>query len=68
MKMMTMEEIRTELGLTDSMIHSLLQDPTRTPSGAAKPHADTHADYTSRERVLAVAQSREGQVAKRRWA
>ena len=27
MKMMTEDDIRTELGWTDSMIHSLLKDP-----------------------------------------
>jgi hypothetical protein len=67
MKMMTSDEIQAELGWTDSMIHSLLQDPD-------SPHArrDKHTGgYTyglyRRERVLAVAQSTEGQAAKRRW-
>jgi hypothetical protein len=67
MKMMTTDDIRTELGWTDSMIHSLLQDPD-------SPHArrDKHTGgYTyglyRRERVLAVAQSTEGRLAKRRW-
>jgi hypothetical protein len=68
MKMMTSDDICAELGFTDSMIHSLLQDPD-------SPHAwrDKHAGgYTyglyRRERVLTVAQSTEGQAAKRRWA
>jgi len=67
MKMMSADEICAELGWTDSMIHSLLQDPD-------SPHArrDRHTGgYTyglyRRERVLAVAQSTEGLAAKRRW-
>jgi hypothetical protein len=67
MKMMTSDDICAELGWTDSMIHTLLQDPD-------SPHArrDKHTGgYTyglyRRERVLAVAQSTEGRAAKRRW-
>jgi hypothetical protein len=67
MTMMTREDIRTELGWTDSMIHSLLQEPDSTNARRCK---DTGA-YTyglyKRERVLAVAQSTEGRAAKRRW-
>jgi hypothetical protein len=65
--MMTEEDIRTEFGWTDSMIYSLLQAPD-------SPHARRNkltGGYTyglyKRDRVMAVAQSTEGQAAKRRW-
>jgi hypothetical protein len=64
---MTMEEVRTELGWTDSMIHSLLQDPD---SNTIR-RCETRGEYTrglyNRDRVLASAQSTEGRAAKRRW-
>jgi hypothetical protein len=67
MKMMTTDDIRTELGWTDSMIHWLLPTPD-------SPHAQRNKQtggYTyglyRRERVLAVAHSEEDRAAKRRW-
>jgi hypothetical protein len=67
MKMMTEDDIQSELAWTDSMIHSLLQNPD-------SPHARRNkltGGYTyglyKRERVLVVAQSTEGRAAKRRW-
>jgi hypothetical protein len=67
MKMMTEEEIRTEFGCNDKMIHSLLQNPD-SPHARRNKHTGgyTYGLY-KRERVLAVAQSTEGQAAKRRW-
>src|ERR1700679_132971 len=55
--MMTEEEIQTELGWIRPMIYSLLQVP----------NSDTACRLYRRERVLAVAQSPEGQAAQRRW-
>jgi hypothetical protein len=68
MTMMTEEDIRTELGWTDDMIHSLLQNPDSPHARrCTSTQADTHYGLYKRERVLAVAQSTEGQAAKRRW-
>jgi hypothetical protein len=55
--MMTEDEIQTELGWIRPMIYSLLDAPD---SGTA-------CRLYRRERVLAVAQSPEGQAAQRRW-
>ena len=67
MTMMTREEIRTELGWTDSMIHSLLQIPDSTNARRCKnTGAYTYGLY-KRARVLAAAQTREGRTTKRRW-
>jgi hypothetical protein len=67
MKMMTEDDIRTELGWTDSMIHSLLQIPDSPNARRDKfTGAYTYGLY-HRDRVLAVAQSTEGRAAKRRW-
>jgi hypothetical protein len=55
--MMTEDEIQAELGWIRPMIYSLL--PT--------PDSDTACRLYRRERVLAVAQSPEGQAAQRRW-
>jgi hypothetical protein len=55
--MMTEDEIQTELGWIRPMIYSLLDAPD---SGTA-------CGLYRRERVLAVAQSPEGQAAQRRW-
>src|ERR1700722_14306322 len=67
LKMMTRADIRTELGWTDSMIYSLLQDPDSDIIRRCKTTGGhTHGLY-KRERVLAVAQSKEGLAAKRRW-
>jgi hypothetical protein len=67
MKMMTRDDIQSELGWTDSMIHSLL----RTPDSPNARRDRFTGGYTyglyHRDRVLAVAQSTEGQAAKRRW-
>jgi hypothetical protein len=67
MKMMTRDDIQSELGWTENMIHSLLQ---KLDSNNARPNKHT-GGYTyrlyHRNRVLAVAQSKEGLDAKRRW-
>jgi hypothetical protein len=55
--MMTEDEIQTELGWIRPMIYSLLDAPD----------SDTACRLYRRERVLAVAQSPEGQAAQRRW-
>jgi hypothetical protein len=67
MTIMTEDDIRTELVWTDSMIHSLLQDPD-SPHARRNKHTGgyTYGLY-HRERVLTVAQSKEGRDAKRRW-
>jgi hypothetical protein len=58
--MMTREDIRTELGWTDDMIHSLLQIPDSPNVRRCKyTGAYTYGLY-KRERVLAVAQTTEG--------
>jgi hypothetical protein len=67
MTMMTREEIRTELGWSDAMIQSLLQGPDFTNARRNKHTGGYTSGLYHRERVLAVAQSTEGQVAKRRW-
>jgi hypothetical protein len=67
MKMMISDDIQSELGWTDSMIHSLLQAPD-SPHARRNKHTGgyTYGLY-HRDRVLAVAQSTEGRAAKRRW-
>jgi hypothetical protein len=55
--MMTEDEIQAELGWIRSMIYSLLHAPD----------SDAACRLYRRERVLAVAQSPEGQAAQRRW-
>jgi hypothetical protein len=67
MKMMTREEIQSELGWTASMIHSLLQNPD-SPNSRRNKHTGgyTYGLY-HRDRVQAVAQSTEGRDAERRW-
>ena len=67
MTMMTREEIRTELGWTDSMIYSLLQAPDSDTIRRCKTTGGYTRGLYKRERVLAVAQSKEGMAAKRRW-
>jgi hypothetical protein len=67
MTMMTAEDIRAELGWNGHMIYSLLQNPD-SPNGRRKKLTGgyTYGLY-KRERVLAVAQSKDGFDAKRRW-
>ncbi len=67
MTMMTREEIRTELGWTDSLIHSLLQAPDSDTIRRCKTTGGYTRGLYKRERVLAVAQSKQGMAAKRRW-
>jgi hypothetical protein len=67
MKMMTEDDIRTELGWTDSMIHSLLQNPDSPNARRDKFTGGYTYGLYHRDRVLAVAQSTEGRAAKRRW-
>jgi hypothetical protein len=59
--------IRTELGWTDSMIHSLLQNPDSPNARRDKFTGGYTYGLYRRDRVLAVAQSTEGKAAKRRW-
>ena len=63
MKMMTEDDIRTELGWTDSMIHSLLQNPDSPNARRDKFTGGYTYGLYHRERVLAVAQSKEGRDA-----
>ncbi len=67
MTMMTRADIRTELGWTDDMIHSLLQIPDSTNARRCKDTGEYTYGLYKRERVLAAAQSTEGRAAKRRW-
>jgi hypothetical protein len=64
--MMTEDEIQTELGWTRSMIYSLLRAPDSDTARSGKTGGYACSRY-SRERVLAVAQSPEGQAAQKRW-
>jgi hypothetical protein len=67
MTMMTAEDIRTEFGWDDDMIHSLLKSPDSTKARRCKGTGEYAYEHYYRERVLAVAQSTEGRDAKRRW-
>ena len=67
MKMMTEDDIRTELGWTDSMIPSVLQNPDSPNARRDKLSGGYTYGLYHRKRVLAVAQSTEGKDAKRRW-
>jgi hypothetical protein len=67
MPMMTAEDIRAELGWNDDMIHSLLQPPDSTKARRCKSTGGYAYEHYYRDRVLAVAQSKEGLDAKRRW-
>jgi hypothetical protein len=67
MKMMTSDDIRSELGWTDSMIHSLLQNADSTHARRNKLTGGYTYGLYRCERVLAVAESTEGRAAKRRW-
>ena len=67
MTMMTRADIRTELGWSDDMIHSLLQIPYLTNARRCKYTGEYTYGLYKRERVLAVAQTTEGRTAKRQW-
>jgi len=67
MKMMTRDDIQSELGWTDSMIHSLLQIPDSPNARCDKLTGGYTYGLYHRDRVLAVAQSTEGRAAKLRW-
>jgi hypothetical protein len=67
MTMMTRADIRTELGWSDDMIHSLLQTPDSTSVRRCKNTGGYTSGHYYRDRVLAVAQTTEGRVAKRQW-
>jgi hypothetical protein len=67
MTMMTTENIRTEFGWDDDMIHSLLKTPDSTKARRCKSTGGYAHEHYYRERVLAIAQSPEGLDAKRRW-
>jgi hypothetical protein len=64
MKMMTDEDIQTEFGWNDQMIYSLLQAPD-SPHARRNKHTGgyTYGLY-HRDRVRAIAQSKEGRAAK----
>jgi hypothetical protein len=64
--MMTEEEIQTELGWIRPMIYSLLHAPDSGNDRLGK-SGGYRCELYRRERVLAVAQSPEGQAAQRRW-
>jgi hypothetical protein len=66
MTMMTAEDIRTEFGWSDDMIRSLLQNPDSTKARRCKSTGEYAYEHYYRDRVLAVAQSKEGLDAKRR--
>jgi hypothetical protein len=61
--LMTVDEIREELGWSDDMIRCLLQIPDAPASIRGKHTCDRYY----RERVLATAQTREARVAKKQW-
>jgi hypothetical protein len=67
MPMMTAEDIRAELGWNDDMILFLLQPPDSSKARRCKTTGLYAYEHYYRERVLAIAQSREGLDAKRRW-
>jgi hypothetical protein len=61
--LMTMDEIREELGWSDDMVHRLL----RIPDAPASIRGKHTSDRYYRERVLAIAQTREARVGKLQW-
>jgi hypothetical protein len=65
--MMTEDDILTEFGWNGDMIYSLLQNPDSTNARRKKLTGGYTYGLYKRERVLAVAQSKEGLDAKRRW-
>jgi hypothetical protein len=67
MVMMTREEIRIELGWSEDMIYSLLPIPDSPHARHNKQTGGYTAGLYRRDRVFAVAQSKEGLAAKRRW-
>jgi hypothetical protein len=64
--MMTEDEIQTELGWIRPMIYSLLHAPDAGNDRPGK-SGGYRCELYRRERVLAVAQSPEGQAAQKRW-
>jgi hypothetical protein len=62
---MAKADIQTELGWSDDMIHSLLQNPDSTKK--TRRNNEYVYELYHRDRVLAVAQSTEVCAAKRRW-
>jgi hypothetical protein len=67
MKMMTRDDIQSELGWTENMIHSLLEKPDSNNARRNKHTGGYTYGLYHRNRVRAVAQSKEGLDAKRRW-
>jgi hypothetical protein len=67
MKMMTQDDIRTEFGSSDHMIYSLLRNRDCPHARRDKVTGGYTYGLYKRERVLAVARSKEGLDAKRRW-
>ena len=61
---MTRAEIRTELGWSDDMIYSLLQNPDSTKVRRCKNTGGYTSGHYYRDRVLAIAQSTEGRPPK----
>jgi hypothetical protein len=67
MKMMTRHEVQSELGWSREMIYVLLQEPDSDSVRRNKaPGSYSHGLYR-RERVLAVTQTPEAILAKKRW-
>jgi hypothetical protein len=67
MKMMTRDDIRTELGWNESLIHALLPIPDSTNARRDKHTGGYTRGLYHRGRVMAVARSPEGRAAKRQW-
>jgi hypothetical protein len=66
MKMMTRDDIQSELGWTENMIHSLLPIPDSPHARRCKDTGEYTYGLYHRDRVLAVAQTPEALTAKRR--
>jgi hypothetical protein len=67
MKMLAEDDIRIELGWTGSTIHSLLRTLDSNNARRDKLTGGYAYGLYHRDRVLAVAQSKDGQAPKRRW-
>jgi hypothetical protein len=67
MKMMTFDEIRVELGWSREMVYTLLPNPDSDSIRRNKTIGSYTRGLYRRERVLAVAQTPEALLAKKRW-
>jgi hypothetical protein len=66
-RMMTGEDIRTELGWSDDMIRTLLPEPDSPHARRDKSTGSYSYGLYRRERILAVDQTPEAIAAKKRW-